>query len=88
MPMKKDKPRGYFQYLHHQNKAMIQQYNEESEMNIDLKSVENLSEKKALNSEEETFMGKIILSAFLKERKKSKLVERPTKVTMKPETHK
>ena len=59
MAMKKDKPEVIFNTYIAQNKAMIQQYNEESEMNIDLKSVENLTEKKAVKPEEETFMGKI-----------------------------
>lgn len=59
MAMKKDKPEVIFNTYIAQNKAMIQQYNEESEMNIDLKSVENLSEKRAVKPEEETFMGKI-----------------------------
>ena len=59
MAMKKDKPEVIFNTYIAQNKAMIQQYNEESEMNIDLKAVENLSEKKGVKPEEETFMGKI-----------------------------
>ena len=57
---------------------MIQQYNEESEMNIDLKAVENLSEKKSPLSLRKK-PSWVLSLAILKERKKSKLVERPTR---------
>ena len=87
MAMKKDKPEVIFNTYIAQNKAMIQQYNEESEMNIDLKAVENLSEKKAVKPEEETFMGAIAHAAS-QGKKEVKIGGKTHKVTMKPETHK
>ena len=87
MAMKKDKPEVIFNTYIAQNKAMIQQYNEESEMNIDLKAVENLSEKKAIKPEEETFMGAIAHAAS-QGKKEVKIGGKTHKVTMKPETHK
>ncbi len=87
MAMKKDKPEVIFNTYIAQNKAMIQQYNEESEMNIDLKAVENLSEKKAVKPEEETFMGAIAHAAS-QGKDSVKIGGKTHKVTMKPETHK
>ena len=87
MAMKKDKPEVIFNTYIAQNKAMIQQYNEESEMNIDLKAVENLSEKKAVKPEEETFMGAIAHAAS-QGKKEVKIGGKTHKDTMKPETHK
>ena len=87
MAMKKDKPEVIFNTYIAQNKAMIQQYNEESEMNIDLKAVENLSEKKAIKPEEETFMGALAHAAS-QGKKEVKIGGKTHKVTMKPETHK
>ena len=87
MAMKKEKPEVIFNTYIAQNKAMIQQYNEESEMNIDLKAVENLSEKKAVKPEEETFMGAIAHAAS-QGKDSVKIGGKTHKVTMKPETHK
>ena len=56
-------------------------------MNIDLKAVENLSEKKAVKPEEETFMGAIAHAAS-QGKKEVKIGGKTHKVTMKPETHK
>ena len=59
MAMKKDKPQSVFNTYVAQNKVLLNVYNEESEMNIDLKQVENISEAKRSAKDEESFMGKI-----------------------------
>jgi len=85
--MKNAKPETVFNTYVAQNMALIKQYNEESEMNIDLKAVENLSEKKAVKPEEETFMGAIAHAAS-QGKDSVKIGGKTHKVTMKPETHK
>ena len=87
MAMKKDKPETIFNTYVAQNMALIKQYNEESEMNIDLKAVENLSEKIKTKDEEESFMGAIAHAAS-QGKKEVKIGGKTHKVTMKPETHK
>ena len=52
-----------------------------------LKAVENLSEKKTVKPEEETFMGAIAHAAS-QGKKEVKIGGKTHKVTMKPETHK
>ena len=59
MAMKKDNPQSVFNTYVAQNKVLLNVYNEESEMNIDLKQVENISEAKKSQKDEESFMGKI-----------------------------
>ena len=59
MAMKKDKPQSVFNTYVAQNKVLLNVYNEESEMNIDLKQVENISEAKKSSKDEESFMGAI-----------------------------
>ena len=87
MAMKKDKPETIFNTYVAQNMALIKQYNEESEMNIDLKAVENLSEKIKTKDEEESFMGAIAHAAS-QGKKEVKIGGKTPKVTMNPATHK
>ena len=87
MAMKKDKPEVIFNTYIAQNKAMIQQYNEESEMNIDLKSVENLSEKVKTKDEEESFFG-AVAHAHKQGKKEVKIGDKTYPVTMKKSTAK
>ena len=87
MAMKKDKPQSVFNTYVAQNKVLLNVYNEESEMNIDLKQVENISEAKKSAKDEESFMGAIAHAAS-QGKDKVKIGGKTHPVTMKKSTHK
>jgi len=85
--MKNNDPKTIFNTYVAQNAAVINKYLEEKEdMNIDLKQVETLSEKRT-KPEEETFMGAIAHAAS-QGKKEVKIGGKTHPVHMKPETHK
>ena len=87
MAMKKDKPQSVFNTYVAQNKVLLNVYNEESEMNIDLKQVENISEAKKSAKDEESFMGAIAHAAS-QGKDSVKIGGKTHPVTMKKSTHK
>ena len=87
MAMKKDKPESIFNTYVAQNKVLLNVYNEESEMNIDLKQVENISEAKKSAKDEESFMGAIAHAAS-QGKDSVKIGGKTHPVTMKKSTHK